>query len=416
MTRRALHVHVNALRALIATAFLLCAVTPQLEAGQGLDADSPLERRQAVLGAQEAGAEAVDVLHEALADDKAFVRRTAAHVLARLGRPAEPVLAEALEHDDPEVRRIAIAGLASTGALLEHLPRILRTEEHRSVQRAVQRELIAYEPASRDEHERFLEDLLALVEEGESKPIRQLAFQAGLLHVDPDGEYAAALLALVREDPAAEIRELARTIEHVGPGTEAARRLLSAHGMERSRDLREAIFAEMHYHPVEEFPPEYTPGNLEKVEQVRLPAEDWRFRKDEPRTGHIRGWHLQDADTTDWSAIEIEDFWGEFLEENYVGAGWYRRRFVVPALPEHDALALHFGAVDESAWIWIDGEYVGQHDIGPTGWNVPFQLDVTDLVEPGEEHQITVRAMNTAAAGGIWQPIHLRAFRAAVRE
>jgi len=38
---------------------------------------------------------------------------------------------------------------------------------------------------------------------------------------------------------------------------------------------------------------------------------------------------------------------------------------------------------------------------------------VTDLLRWGEENQVTVRAMNTAAAGGIWQPITIMALKLA---
>jgi len=61
--------------------------------------------------------------------------------------------------------------------------------------------------------------------------------------------------------------------------------------------------------------------------------------------------------------------------------------------------------VDECAWVWVNGQYVGQHDIGPVGWDQPFRLDITKNVTWGQKNQITVRAMNTAMAGGIWRPV-----------
>ncbi len=66
---------------------------------------------------------------------------------------------------------------------------------------------------------------------------------------------------------------------------------------------------------------------------------------------------------------------------------------------------MHFRGVDEQGWVWINGEYAGEHEMGPSGWNVPFSLDVTGLVEWGETNHITVRAENTRAAGGIWRPV-----------
>lgn len=51
---------------------------------------------------------------------------------------------------------------------------------------------------------------------------------------------------------------------------------------------------------------------------------------------------------------------------------------------------------------------MGVHNIGPTGWNVPFSLDITDLVRWGEPNQITVRVQDVSHAGGIYRPIHLQ--------
>jgi hypothetical protein len=70
-----------------------------------------------------------------------------------------------------------------------------------------------------------------------------------------------------------------------------------------------------------------------------------------------------------------------------------------------------FGGVDECAWVWINGKYAGDHDIGPNGWNVPFYLDITDLLNWGGKNQITVRAMNTAHAGGIWRPVTIEVLK-----
>ena len=45
------------------------------------------------------------------------------------------------------------------------------------------------------------------------------------------------------------------------------------------------------------------------------------------------------------------------------------------------------------------------HDDGPAGWDQAFTLDVTKELVWGKRNQITVRAMNTAHAGGIWKPV-----------
>ena len=67
---------------------------------------------------------------------------------------------------------------------------------------------------------------------------------------------------------------------------------------------------------------------------------------------------------------------------------WYRRRFRAPARQPDQRLVLHFGAVDYRARVWVDGEYVGQHEGGHT----PFALDITDAGGGSEELAVVVRA------------------------
>ena len=55
----------------------------------------------------------------------------------------------------------------------------------------------------------------------------------------------------------------------------------------------------------------------------------------------------------------------------------------------------------------MNGKYVGQHDVGPSGWNMPFDLDITQEIRWGGENQLTVRVEDTMAAGGIWKPVKI---------
>ena len=73
--------------------------------------------------------------------------------------------------------------------------------------------------------------------------------------------------------------------------------------------------------------------------------------------------------------------------------------------PGCNAVELAFGAVDESAWVWLNGKYIGKHDIGPDGWKVPFWLDVTREIRFGGENLLAVRVKDTEKAGGIWKPV-----------
>jgi hypothetical protein len=60
----------------------------------------------------------------------------------------------------------------------------------------------------------------------------------------------------------------------------------------------------------------------------------------------------------------------------------------MPDKVECDGVEMHFEGLDESGWVWINGEYAGNHDIGPSGWDVPFSLDITDIVKWGEKNRL----------------------------
>ena len=141
------------------------------------------------------------------------------------------------------------------------------------------------------------------------------------------------------------------------------------------------------------------------ADTIRLPVEGWRFRTDAEDVGVDEKWFAVDYDDSDWEPIAIEQFWGEQGPES--GVGWYRLTFDLPAREAPQRVQLDFQAVDESAWIWVNGQFAGVHDLGPSGWNKPFRIDVTGMLNWGGSNQITVRVLNTAMAGGIYKPVSI---------
>nr|WP_231715318.1 sugar-binding domain-containing protein [Arthrobacter gengyunqii] len=89
---------------------------------------------------------------------------------------------------------------------------------------------------------------------------------------------------------------------------------------------------------------------------------------------------------------------------------WYRRTVRLPVEFAQERVLLHFGAVDQSCTVTVNGTQVGGHD----GGYLPFSLDVTDALVPGAEQEIVVRVRDisdtgyhsrgkqTLDRGGIW--------------
>ena len=88
---------------------------------------------------------------------------------------------------------------------------------------------------------------------------------------------------------------------------------------------------------------------------------------------------------------------------------WYRRRFTLPEGFNIGRVLLHFGAVDQSARVWVNG-----HDaVAHTGGYLPFSADITELLEDGENTLLVrcaddtdeswhTRGKQKTKKGGIW--------------
>ena len=143
------------------------------------------------------------------------------------------------------------------------------------------------------------------------------------------------------------------------------------------------------------------------------PLTDWVFRTDPLEQGLEAGWQETDVDEAGWARVRIPAFWAEIEGVGkYLGYGWYRTRFTVPAAQKGQALRLLFAGVDEQAWVYVNGHLVREHTEKSEGigfgelWETPFTADVPpDQLRLGDANVLTVRVRNDRANGGIWRPV-----------
>ncbi len=147
--------------------------------------------------------------------------------------------------------------------------------------------------------------------------------------------------------------------------------------------------------------------DIKIIQTIPLPKDGWRFKTDPKAEGHLQKWFAPDFNDSAWLPIRIESAWEE-QGQTYDGVAWYRGSFDLPAKPACLGAELAFGGVDEIAWVWLNGTYVGQHDLGTEGWDKPFALDVSAELKWGQRNQITVRVYDSAYAGGIWKPVSVQ--------
>ncbi|XP_020814021.1 beta-glucuronidase isoform X1 [Drosophila serrata] len=92
---------------------------------------------------------------------------------------------------------------------------------------------------------------------------------------------------------------------------------------------------------------------------------------------------------------------------DHVGTVWYERTFFVSRLWQRSVRTwLRFGSVHYSALVWINGKNATSHSIG----HLPFEADISGLLDFGGENRITVMCDNrlgnrTIPQGSVYQAV-----------
>ncbi len=139
----------------------------------------------------------------------------------------------------------------------------------------------------------------------------------------------------------------------------------------------------------------------------KLPGQ-WSFKTDPLNKGDREKWMGLDFNYADWSKINIGNWWGKQGYGNYLGSAWYRTALDIPS--GRKKLGLYFCGVDERAWVYLDGNYIGGHHKGDVKklWNEPFFIELPAGLKPGL-HELTVKVHASGGQGGIWKPVYLLA-------
>lgn len=151
----------------------------------------------------------------------------------------------------------------------------------------------------------------------------------------------------------------------------------------------------------------------------------WQFAYDDDNLGLDAGWfvHPEKFDRQIEVPFPPESELSGINDKTYHPVVWYRRTFQAPQ-EAGERLILHFGAVDYSAHVWVNGQLVATHEGGHT----PFSADITTALVEGEQ-VVVVRAEDRPLDGtmprgkqdweptphviwydrttGIWQPVWL---------
>jgi beta-galactosidase len=152
-----------------------------------------------------------------------------------------------------------------------------------------------------------------------------------------------------------------------------------------------------------------TPGALRQSINFN---RQWRFQ-----LGDVSGAEAAVFEDAGWDTANLPHSFSMpyFLADRfYVGYGWYRKQFNVPASWAEKRINLEFDGVFQVAEVFINGRRIGEHKGGYTG----FTFDITDVVKTGDnvvairvnnnwDARLAPRAGEHVFSGGIYRNVRL---------
>jgi len=118
----------------------------------------------------------------------------------------------------------------------------------------------------------------------------------------------------------------------------------------------------------------------------------WKFKIDPEDKGVSERWFEPGIDDKDWFEHPVPGSWNVQKKEwlDYVGAGWYRRRFIVPKEFSERFNRLTLDGVSFKADVYLNGKFLGSH----SGGFSRFNFDVSEQLNYGAENFLAIRVDN----------------------
>ena len=121
---------------------------------------------------------------------------------------------------------------------------------------------------------------------------------------------------------------------------------------------------------------------------------NWLFSQDsaafdagrEPRAPHWQPVALPHT----WNAADVLDDTPGY----YRGTGWYRKTLTLPATWQHRRLYLHFGAANQEAEVYVNGQLAGRHAGGYTAFSLPISRFLTFAGTAAAKAEVLVKLTN----------------------
>lgn len=129
--------------------------------------------------------------------------------------------------------------------------------------------------------------------------------------------------------------------------------------------------------------------------KLELPTEAWGFALD-ATVGQVSSDCVKpEYDDSSWQKVKIGGV------PPYTGKAWYRFTFSGPELTDNTMRAfLSVMTDDEFTKVWVNGEYVGEHDTDRDGRR-SFAIEVSEAYRPGRDNLLVLQMDNQKGPSGI---------------
>jgi beta-galactosidase len=110
-------------------------------------------------------------------------------------------------------------------------------------------------------------------------------------------------------------------------------------------------------------------------------------------------WFASGTNDKEWETMSVPGNWDLKNEyAKYAGIAWYRKSMAIPAGWKGKAVRLLFEGVNFESKVWINGKLAGTNNIG----YLPFEFDVSKMINYGGTNTIAVLSDNTYRLGAVW--------------
>jgi beta-glucuronidase len=128
------------------------------------------------------------------------------------------------------------------------------------------------------------------------------------------------------------------------------------------------------------------------VREVKDLSGIWEFKVDKNNEGYEKKWYESGLDDTIMMPVpaSYNDITQDVSIRDHIGDVWYERSFFAPRSWENKRVVIRVGSAAHKAVMWVNGREVTSHK----GGYLPFEADITEIINYGQENRVTLVVNN----------------------